>query len=391
MKRSDEMKRVYFDNAATTPVSPEVVEVMLPVLRDQFGNPSSIHAEGRSARAAVEEARKTVARWIGASTAEVFFTSCGTESNNMAIKCAVRDLGVRRIVSSPTEHHCGLHTFERVTATDGVELVWLPVDARGRVDLDALDRVLAEQPGPATLVSLMHANNEIGTMLDLERTAAICAQHGALLHSDTVQTVGHFPIDTGSMQIHFLSGSAHKFHGPKGVGFIYINSDSPIQPFIDGGGQERNMRSGTENIYGIVGLAKALDLACLEMEERRRRIESVRAYMRQALEAGFPGIECYGDPDGNSLYTVLSVAFPPALKNDLLLMSLDIAGISASGGSACSSGAEKGSHVLEAIGADPERKVVRFSFSHYNTTEEVDFVMSKLRSIFKMPETLSAT
>jgi cysteine desulfurase len=375
------MQRVYFDNAATTPISEEVINAMLPVLRGGFGNPSSIHAEGRSVRAQVESARKTVAQCIGASTAEIFFTSGGTESNNMAIKCAVRDLGVRRIVSSPTEHHCGLHAIETEQQHDHVEVVWLPVDDRGRVDLVALERILAEPGAPKTLVSLMHANNEIGTMLDLGRVSGLCREYGALLHSDTVQTVGHFPINVRETPVHFLAGAAHKFHGPKGVGFIYINPETPLRPFIDGGAQERNMRGGTENVYGIVGLAKALEIACREMDERSAQIRDTRQYMMQRLKDNFDDVQFNGDYDGHALYTVLSVSFPPSPKNELLLLSLDIAGVSASGGSACSSGAEKGSHVLAAIGADPERKSIRFSFSHYNTREEVDFVIEKLKAI----------
>ena len=375
------MQRVYFDNAATTPISEEVISAMLPVLRGQFGNPSSIHAEGRSVRAVVESARKTVAQAIGASTAEIFFTSGGTESNNMAIKCAVRDLGVRRILSSPTEHHCGLHAIEAAQKNDGIEVVWLPVDELGHVDVQALEQALQESAGVKTLVSLMHANNEIGTMLDLEKVSALCRQYGVLFHTDTVQTIGHFPINVQNTPVNFLSGAAHKFHGPKGVGFIYINPESTIKPFIDGGAQERNMRGGTENVYGIVGLAKALELATQELETRTQHIREVRNYLKERLLETFDGIQFNGDFDGACLYTVLSVSFPPSPKNELLLLSLDIAGVSASGGSACSSGAEKGSHVLEAIGADPARKSIRFSFSHYNTKEEVDFVVEKLKAI----------
>lgn len=375
------MQRVYFDNAATTPISEEVIEAMLPVLRGQFGNPSSIHAEGRSVRAVVESARKTVAQAIGASTAEIFFTSGGTESNNMAIKCAVRDLGVRRIISSPTEHHCGLHAIEAEQKNDHVEVIWLPVDELGHVDMQALEQTLQESAGIKTLVSIMHANNEIGTMNDLEKISALCRQYGALYHCDTVQTIGHFPINVQKTPINFLAGAAHKFHGPKGVGFIYINAESPIKPFIDGGAQERNMRGGTENVYGIVGLAKALELAVNNMESRTEHIRDVRNYLKERLLESFDDIQFNGDYDGACLFTVLSVSFPPSPKNELLLLSLDIAGVSASGGSACSSGAEKGSHVLEAIGADPARKSIRFSFSHYNTREEVDFIIEKLKTI----------
>lgn len=375
------MQRVYFDNAATTPISEEVIEAMLPVLRGQFGNPSSIHAEGRSVRAVVESARKTVAQAIGASTAEIFFTSGGTESNNMAIKCAVRDLGVRRIISSPTEHHCGLHAIEAEQKNDHVEVIWLPVDELGHVDMQVLEQTLQESAGIKTLVSIMHANNEIGTMNDMEKISALCREYGALYHCDTVQTIGHFPVNVQKTPLNFLAGAAHKFHGPKGVGFIYINAASPIKPFIDGGAQERNMRGGTENVYGIVGLAKALELAVNNMESRTEHIRDVRNYLKERLLESFDDIQFNGDYDGACLFTVLSVSFPPSPKNELLLLSLDIAGVSASGGSACSSGAEKGSHVLEAIGADPARKSIRFSFSHYNTREEVNFIIEKLKTI----------
>jgi cysteine desulfurase len=218
-------------------------------------------------------------------------------------------------------------------------------------------------------------------MIDLARVSELCRQYGALLHTDTVQTVGHFPINVQETPVNFLSGAAHKFHGPKGVGFIYINPDTHIKPFIDGGAQERNMRGGTENVYGIVGLARALELATAQMESRSAHILDVRNYMKSRLLESFNDIQFNGDPEGLSLYTVLSVSFPPGPKNELLLLNLDILGISCSGGSACSSGSEKGSHVLEAIGADPARKSIRFSFSHYNTREEVDFVIEKLTTI----------
>ena len=383
------MQRVYFDNAATTPMSEEVIDAMLPMLRNQYGNPSSIHAEGRSVRAALESARKVVAQCIGAGTGEIFFTSGGTESNNMAIKCAVRDLGVQRIISSPTEHHCGTHAIETVKMVNGVEVVWLPVDALGRINYQDLENALANAGGKKTLVSLMHANNEIGTMIDLGIVSALCRQYGAFFHSDTVQTLGHFPINVQDTPVSFLSGAAHKFHGPKGVGFIYISPESPIKPFIDGGAQERNMRGGTENVYGIVGLAKALELANNEMSARSEHIIAVRNYLKKCLLEEFEDIQFNGDLEGDSLYTVLNVAFPPNPKNELLLLSLDIAGISCSGGSACSSGSEKGSHVLEAIGASHDRKSIRFSFSHYNSFEEVDFVIGKLKTILPVREAIA--
>jgi cysteine desulfurase len=374
------MRRVYFDNAATTPISEAVLQAMIPVLREQYGNPSSIHAEGRAVRTLLEAARKTVAQCIGAGTGEIFFTSGGTESNNTAIKCAVRDLGVRRIISSPTEHHCGLHTIETVEKHQQVEVVRLPVDAVGRIRYEDLEKALREGAGTPTLVSLMHANNEIGTMIDLGKVSALCSAYGAYFHSDTVQTIGHFPVNVQETPITFLSGAAHKFHGPKGVGFLYINSSVKIHPFIDGGAQERNMRGGTENVYGIVGLAKALELATAEMASRADHIKGIRAYLKNCLQETFPDIQFNGDIDGDSLYTVLNVSFPATPRSELMLFNMDIAGISVSGGSACSSGSEKGSHVLEAIQAPPERKSIRFSFSHYNTKEEVDFAVEKMKT-----------
>ncbi len=381
-------RRIYFDNAATTPLLDEVLEVMLPVLREHYGNPSSIHAEGRRARTLVESARKTVAQALGASTAEIFFTSGGTESNNTAIKCAVRDLGVRRIISSPTEHHAVLHAIEAIAREYPLEVHWLRVDAQGRPELEQLEQLLAQGNAPRTLVSLMHANNEIGVVLDLGTISALCGQYGALLHTDAVQTVGHFPLNVQQTPVSFLSGSAHKFHGPKGVGFLYINAHNFIRPFIDGGGQERNLRGGTENVAGIVGMAKALELAVRDLDTRAAYIRQLRRHFIERLCETFDDIRFNGTPeDDNDLYTVLSVSFPPSPKNELLLLHLDIAGISASGGSACTSGAEQhSSHVLDAIQADPQRKTIRFSFSHLNHVEEVEKTMEKLREIL-MPAT----
>lgn len=381
-------RRIYFDNAATTPLLDEVLEVMLPVLREHYGNPSSIHAEGRRARTLVESARKTVAQALGASTAEIFFTSGGTEGNNTAIKCAVRDLGVRRIISSPTEHHAVLHAIEAIAREYPLEIHWLRVGSQGHPDLEQLEQLLAQGEAPRTLVSLMHANNEIGVVLDLATVSVLCTQYGALLHTDAVQTVGHFPLNVQQTPVSFLSGSAHKFHGPKGVGFLYINAHNFIRPFIDGGGQERNLRGGTENVAGIVGMAKALELAVRDMDARATHIRHLRRHFIERLHNTFDDIRFNGTPeDDNDLYTVLSVSFPPSPRNELLLLHLDIAGISASGGSACTSGAEQhSSHVLDAIQADPQRKTIRFSFSHLNHVEEVEKTMEKLREIL-MPAT----
>jgi cysteine desulfurase len=372
-------RRVYLDNAATTPLRAEVLEAMMPYLTSQFGNPSSIHSDGRVTRAAIESARKTVAGLIGASTSEIFFTSGGTESNNMAIKCAVSDLGARRIITSPTEHHCVKHSVEHLLQEKKITVDMVKVDEYGLPEYDHLEHLLAASTEP-TLVTLMHANNEIGSMIDLHTVSELSRKYGAWLHSDTVQTVGHFPIDVRETPVDFLSGAAHKFYGPKGIGFIYINNRCKIHPYIDGGSQERNMRAGTENISGIVGLAKALQLACVDMEEDTAYIGSLKKYMKEKLSVAIPDIRFNGHPT-KSLYTVLNVSFPPGPYGDLMVMSLDIAGISASGGSACSSGAESQSHVLEAIHHPADRKAVRFSFSRNTTTEDIDFAVEQIAGI----------
>lgn len=382
--------RVYLDNAATTPIAPEVIEVMTQVMQEVHGNPSSIHRDGRIARSLIEKARKTVANCINASIGEIFFTSGGTEASNMALKCAVRDLGVTRFISSKMEHHCVLHTLENLEKTQGIQLDFVDIDAKGVINYEHLETLL-QQSEQKTMVSLMHANNEISTLLDIKRVSELCQKYEAFLHSDTVQTMGHIPMDVDELKINFLTGGAHKFHGPKGVGFIYINGDSMIKPYIDGGAQERNMRGGTENIYGIVGMAKALDIAVTNLEAWQAHIESLRSYLKDQLVATFDDIQFNGDYEGNYLYTVLSVSFPPCPKGHMMLMNLDINGISASGGSACSSGAERGSHVLEAIGAAEDRKTIRFSFSHYNTKEEVDFLLEKLKKLVVVKEGVLAS
>lgn len=375
------MKRIYLDNAATTPIDKEVAALMTEVLLNDFGNPSSIYAEGRKVRSLVEQARKQVATTIGASIGEIFFTSGGTESNNMALKCGVRDLGVKRIISSPLEHHCVLHSLESLEKTGQAEVIFLPVDEKGNIDIQVLS-VLLKDTSKKTMVSLMHSNNEIGTMIDLQVISDLCVEHGAYFHSDTVQTMGFYPINVSKTKISFLSGSAHKFYGPKGIGFIYINGDNHVKPFIDGGSQERNMRAGTENIYGIVGLAKALNISVEQMETRRKYIEGLRLYMTEQLQQNIPGIKFNGAHLENGHYKVLSASFPPTPKTELLLLNLDIAGISVSGGSACSSGADAGSHVMNALKEDPDRKTIRFSFSFHNTKEEIDFVLNELKKHF---------
>ena len=317
---------------------------------------------------------------MNASTSEVFCTVSGTEASNMIIKCAVRDIGIGRIISSRTEHHCVLYSVEKM-AEQGVKVDYVKLDESGRVDLNDLERLL-KNSDEKTLVSLMHANNEIGTILNLESVAALCQQFKAYFHSDTVQTTGYFPFDVQKTKVHFVSGSAHKFHGPKGVGFIFISNEASIKPFINGGSQERNMRAGTENVSGIVGLGKALELATEHMERNRVYITQLKRYMMEQLKQKINGLKFIGDTsEEGSNYKVLSVSLPPNEKSELVLFNLDIAGIAASGGSACSSGSEKGSHVLEAIGADPKRKVIRFSFSRFNTKEEIDYTIQTLKNV----------
>lgn len=371
--------RVYLDNAATTPLFPEVINSLTSVIKDHFGNPSSIHFYGRNAKSIVEDARKTLANHLNASLGEIFFTSGGTESNNTAIKCAVRDLGVERIITAAVEHPSVLGSIRNLAPFE-IECLTLAVDPKGRPDLAELEGHL-KQGEKKTLVSIMHANNEVGTMNDIRRIGEACNEYGALFHSDTVQTVAHFPIDLDDLHISFLSGSAHKFHGPKGVGFIYVNSDISIKPFVDGGGQERNMRSGTENTAYIHAMATAFDICCQNMSAMRSHIVELRDYLKTALEIEVPDVKFNGDPEGEALYTVLSTSFPQNARTDLLLMNLDIEGIAASGGSACSSGAVKGSHVLEAIDPKDERITIRFSFSEMNTKDEIDYVIERIRKI----------
>ncbi|MCZ4409660.1 cysteine desulfurase family protein [Cryomorphaceae bacterium 1068] len=368
--------RVYFDNAATTPLAPEVLDVMLPLLRDDFGNPSSTHQFGRKTKSAIEMARKTIAKLLHCSPMEICFTSGGTEADNMAIHGAIEELGVTRIISSLAEHHAVLHTVEHCQSNCNVELEMVRLTDLGHVDVDHLKELLASSD-KKTLVSLMHANNEIGTMIDIDEIGQICEEYGALFHSDTVQTMGHFPMDLSKTKVHFITGAAHKFHGPKGVGFLYINKDVHVNSLIRGGSQERNMRAGTENIYGIVGMAKALEMALEHVDEHREHIQSIKDYMCQKLREEIHGSNFNGCLE-RSLYTVLNVRLPKTDKAEMLLFLLDIDGIACSGGSACSSGSNQGSHVLRAINADTSVPSIRFSFSRYSTKEEVDYVVSQL-------------
>lgn len=374
------MNRIYFDNAATTAIDPKVLEAMMPYLQTNFGNPSSIYSYGRETRLAIENARKSVAKILNAHPAEIFFTSGGTESSNTAIISSVRDLGCKHIITSPIEHHATLHTVEYLDNLDEAKVSYVNILPNGHIDMEHLEELLASSE-EKTLVTLMHANNEIGNITDIHAVGNLCKIYNAIFHSDTVQTVGHLPIDLRNTPVHFISASAHKFHGPKGAGLLYINENVRIKPYIHGGGQERNMRAGTENIYGIVGFAKALELATESMEQDSAGIRSIKYYLIEQLKKQMKGVSFNGDPMGLSNYTVLNVSFPKSEKTEMLLFNLDMEGICASGGSACTSGAQQGSHVIRAINSNPNQVPVRFSFCKHNTKEEVDILVEKLKGM----------
>lgn len=372
------MKRIYLDNAATTSLDPQVLEAMMPYLTEKFGNPSSIYSYGRESRLAIENARKTVGKILNAHPAEIFFTSGGTESCNMAISASVRDLGCKMIITSTLEHHATLHTVEHLQCNNEAEVCYVKTLVNGHIDVEDLKRLLS-QSEKKCLVTLMHANNEIGNILDLNEVGELCKKYGAVFLSDTVQTVGHYPFDLRATPVHFITGAGHKFHGPKGAGFLYINENVKIKPLMHGGSQERKMRAGTENVYGIVGFAKALEVATAHYEEDTNYIMSLKRYMADELHKNIPGVSFNGDTFGRSLYTVLNVSFSKTEKSEMILFNLDIQHICASGGSACTSGADQGSHVIRAINNNPNQVAVRFSFSKYNTKEEIDLVVEKLK------------
>jgi cysteine desulfurase len=371
--------RIYFDNAATTPLDPMVFEAMTPFFTEHFGNPSSIYSYGRENRLAIEKARKSVAAALHAHPSEIFFTSGGTESSNTAIFAAVKELGCTRIISSPIEHHATLHTCNFIAANGDARLDFVKILPNGHVDLNDLENKLSSS-SEKTLITLMHANNEIGNITNIKRVGELALQYKAVFHADTVQTVGHFPIDLSEINVDFITGASHKFHGPKGVGLLYINANNKVTPFIHGGGQERNMRAGTENIYGIVGFAKALEISMQNHETEKKHIATLKEYLKTSLVEKIKGVVFNGDPEGESLYTVLSVGFPKTEKSEMLLFNLDIRNICVSGGSACSSGANQGSHVINALEL-PEQSTVRFSFSKYNTRQEVDTVVEALMEL----------
>jgi cysteine desulfurase len=376
--------KIYLDNAATTPLDLEVFETMKPFMLEDFGNPSSTHAHGRKVRAAIESARKKIAELMHCTPGEIIFTSGGTEADNAILTSAIHTYGIKNVITSAIEHHAVEHTLHILEKQGLIHLHLVKLDEKGHVDLVHLETLLKENPN--VLVSLMHANNEVGNLLDLERVAALCDEFKAYFHSDTVQTVGHYVHDLRKIKVHGLTAAAHKFHGPKGVGFMFIRKDKKIQPFVHGGAQERNMRGGTENVYGIIGLAKALEIAYRDMDEHTRHIATLKSRMIEQLKEHVPGVLFNGDSANleKSLYTVLNVSLPESDENSMLLFNLDLQGISASGGSACSSGATTGSHVLGALYPESKRGAVRFSFSKYNTIEEIDFAVAKLSELFKV-------
>lgn len=377
------MKRVYLDNAATTPLAQEVIEAMIPVMQNNFGNPSSTHTYGRESKALLENSRRSIAKHLNCKPSEIIFTSGGTEADNMAINSCVSKMGVTRIITTPLEHHAVGHTCDAQNATNNIEITHVNIDNKGNVDLKHLTELL-QNSEKKTLVSLMHANNEIATLLPLKEVSQLCRLHNAYFHSDTVQTMGHYAFDLQDLDIDFITCAAHKFHGPKGIGFLYVKQNLKIENLIHGGSQERGHRGGTENMHGIVGLAKAMDLAYTDVEEHQREVQKLKSYMMSRLEKELIDVNYHGETNPEkALYTVLNVQLPATPKAGMLLFTLDLKGIAASGGSACTSGAAKGSHVLEGIQADMSRPNVRFSFSRFTTKEEIDLAVDALLSIYE--------
>jgi cysteine desulfurase len=376
------MERIYLDNAATTAIDPAVLEAMQPYMAKYYGNPSSIHGHGREVRSAIEKSRKIIADLLNTSPSEIFFTSGGTEADNAALYCSIEQKQIQHVLTSKVEHHAVLHTLQHLHKTGKISLDYVALDDNGSVELEDLKSWLQKHPNG--LVSLMQANNEIGNLLDIEEVSWLCKQYGAIFHSDTVQTMGHYSHNLQEIKAQHIVGSAHKFHGPKGIGFLYINAEHTIHPYIHGGAQERNMRGGTENVYGIIGLSKALEIAYRDMEAHHNHILGLKERMIKGLKQNISDVHFNG-LSGNtdeSLYTVLNVCLPANEMSEMLLFNLDIKGISASGGSACSSGTDVGSHVIAELNKDQKRPNVRFSFSKYNTKEEIDYAVKALAEIY---------
>ncbi len=383
-----EVKRIYLDNAATTRLEPAAAMAMMPFLEESYGNPSSIHGPGRESRSVIDKARRKISDLIQASPAEIIFTSGGTEANNHALICSVRALGIKTVISSPLEHHAVLHTLEFLEKSGEIRLRLLECDQHGNLDFHQLRSWLDEDS--RSLVSLMQANNEIGNLYELEELAAEVKERGGMFHSDTVQTVGKIRHNFSNWKADFMLASAHKFHGPKGVGFLAMASGSGIPPFLTGGSQERNMRGGTENLMGIAGMAAALEVAVESLEQNQLHIGRLKRLLIELLREGIPGVRFNGlSGQEGSIFNVLNVSLPPTPDSEMILANLDIRGIAASGGSACSSGSDIGSHVLHAIQSDPGRPSVRFSFSKYNTEEEIRQTAEVLCSLFPSGQPVS--
>jgi cysteine desulfurase len=376
------MKKIYLDNAATTPILPEVIETITAVMKTTFGNPSSIHQDGRKAKSAVETARKNIAKCLNASSNEIIFTAGGSEADNLILRNAVINLGVTTIISSKIEHHAVLHTLDNLVKEFNINVEWVDIDENGSVDYQHLESLL-HKSDEKKLVSLMYINNEIGNLLDLDLVSKLCIDNSALFHSDAVQGIGHFVIDVQKTPIDFFAASAHKFHGPKGVGFAYVKKGFGIYPILHGGEQEKGARAGTENVHSILGMEKALDIACQNIVEESAYIQNLKSYLIEALKTNFVGIEFNGlsESETKSSYIILNVRFPKEYA--MLLFNLDLKGISVSGGSACQSGSSKGSHVLNSMLSEKEaiKTSVRFSFSKFNTIEDIDYVVEVLKGI----------
>jgi cysteine desulfurase len=381
------MKKIYLDSAATTQMRDEVIERMAQVMKDFYGNPSSIHSYGRSSKSLIENARKTVAGFLNVSASEIVFTSGGTEADNFVLNAAVRDLGVKRIITSRIEHHAVLYTVEHLENCFELEVVYVNLDKNGEVDLHHLEELLKASE-EKTLVSLMHINNEVGNLLDIKSVGQLCKSYNALFHSDTVQSVGHYELDLSKIPVDFIAASAHKFHGPKGVGFAFVRKHSGLKPLIFGGEQERGHRAGTESVHNIVGLELALKLAYDHLEEEQEYISSIKNYFIRELKKNIPGVNFNGncsDP-GKSTYTLINIGLPVSQEKALMLLfQLDLKGIACSRGSACQSGSDKGSHVLNSILSEEDlcKPSIRFSFSSYNTTAEIDYVVAMLKEFLE--------
>ena len=377
------MNKIYLDNAATTPIDKEVIDVMYASMQTNFGNPSSTHQFGRTAKASVETARKNIAKHFNVSASEIIFTAGGTEADNLIMQNAVLNLKVKTIITSKIEHHAVLHTAEYLQKRYNVNLVFVDVDFNGDVDLNHLEELLETHQTEKCLVSLMYINNEIGNLLPIDLVSKLCIQYNALFHSDTVQAIGHYQIDLQKTSIDFITASAHKFHGPKGVGFAYFKKGFGILPMLHGGDQEKGARSSTENVHSILGMEAALRIAVSNIEKDEKYLLQLKKYFITELKANFKDIAFNGNSEfvNKSSYTILNVRFSQA--NDMLLFSLDLSGIAVSGGSACQSGSSKGSHVLDELldGKEANKTSVRFSFSKLTTKHEIDTTVLKLKEL----------